>query len=392
MIIIPGGIKNIMVHQDIILIINKRFNTSNQIHQYIKYKWKRKQKLVLTMIQPPKLYVRPRYALISIQLLVGSVVLLLILCTMPLLYIFSYIQYQWYVTRRERVIRGLQRRDKKKLGDITRRSTFIKARHKFFTTESLSRRKSMLLNSVNMHVYDEDAFDESTIELKKTLLSNYSGTYEMICKNVKVVKEEDDIVKVIKFAVRNGLCIRAMGSLFSWPNIVEPSKKIKDEDNTQQKKEEDDMSDGIVLDMKEYNKLLNVLVLPEDEVQEDGTVAIVRVQTGMKVWQLCELLDDLGYALPVLGNVTGQSVGGVSECFETFLLFPSLGMQELTLITCSSTSTVSTGTHGKNIKCGTLSSICQSMTLILADGSKKNIALRDEKGCYSNEPLACAGE
>ena len=27
-------------------------------------------------------------------------------------------------------------------------------------------------------------------------------------------------------------------------------------------------------------------------------------QSGMKVWQLCELLDKLGYALPVLGNVT----------------------------------------------------------------------------------------
>lgn len=69
-------------------------------------------------------------------------------------------------------------------------------------------------------------------------------------------------------------------------------------------------------------------------------------------------------------------------------------MQDLTLIISSSTSTsaVSTGTHGKNVKCGTLSSIVQSMTLVLADGSVKNICLRDEQGCYSKEPLACAGE
>jgi len=55
-------------------------------------------------------------------------------------------------------------------------------------------------------------------------------------------------------------------------------------------------------------------------------------------------------------------------------------------------SAVSTGTHGKNVKCGTLSSLVQSMTLVLADGSIKNICLRDEQGCYSTEPLACAGE
>ena len=338
------------------------------------------------------------HALILVQLLVGSLVLLLILCTMPLLYIFSYIQYQWYVNRRERVIRGLQRRDKKKLEDITRRSTFVQARDKFFTVTSLSCRKSMFLNSVKLHHEDMFDNDESVIEVEQRLLSNYSGTYEMICNNVKVVKEEEDIVKVIKLAVRKGLCIRAMGSLFSWPNIVEPSSKRIDDEDTQQKKEEDDndiesdKSDGIVLDMKEYNKLLNVLVLPEDEVQEDGTVAIVRVQSGMKIWQLCELLDDLGYALPVLGNVTGQSVGGVSKCETFFCCFLLYWYARTYTDHMFINVTVSTGTHGKNIKCGTLSSICQSMTLVLADGSIKNIALRDEQGCYSNEPLACAGE
>lgn len=257
-----------------------------------------------------KLHALTKYALISAQLLVGSIVLLLILCTMPLLYIFSFIQYQWYANRRERVIRGQQRRDKKKLDNILRRSTFVQARHDFFTIDSLSRRTSMFLNSVNVHDHDTDD-DKSTIDVGQGLLSNYSGTYEMICNNIQVVKEEEDIVKAIKFAVRDGLCIRAMGSLFSWPNIVEPSpKRKKEEDDTSNK------SDGIVLDMKGYSKLLKVLVFPEDEVQEDGTVAVVRVQAGMKVWQLCELLDDLGYALPVLGNVTGQSVGGVGK-YET---------------------------------------------------------------------------
>jgi FAD/FMN-containing dehydrogenase len=78
-----------------------------------------------------------------------------------------------------------------------------------------------------------------------------------------------------------------------------------------------------------------------DEPEPDGTVALVTVQAGMKVWQLCDLLDDLGYTIPVLGNVTGQSAGGV----------------------------ISTGTHGKNPRCGSLFSLIQNMRLVLANGN-----------------------
>ena len=82
----------------------------------------------------------------------------------------------------------------------------------------------------------------------------------------------------------------------------------------------------------------------------------------MKVWQLCDLLEDLGYTLPVLGNVTGQSVGGV----------------------------VSTGTHGKNKRFGTISSLVQSMRLVLANGEIKNIAMRDKSGNpLTEDPYAC---
>ena len=82
----------------------------------------------------------------------------------------------------------------------------------------------------------------------------------------------------------------------------------------------------------------------------------------MKVWALCDLLDRLGYALPVLGNVTGQSIGGV----------------------------ISTGTHGKNKRTGTMSSLVQSMRLVLANGEIKNIAMRKASGEFSKEPIACA--
>ena len=87
------------------------------------------------------------------------------------------------------------------------------------------------------------------------------------------------------------------------------------------------------------------------------------IQSGMKMWQLCDLLEELGYALPVLGNVTGQSVGGV----------------------------VSTGSHGKNKRFGTISSIVQSLRLVLANGGIKNIAMRDKDGKpLTEDPYACA--
>lgn len=51
---------------------------------------------------------------------------------------------------------------------------------------------------------------------------------------------------------------------------------------------------------------------------------------------------------------------------------------------------ISTGTHGKNARFGTLSSLVQNMRLVLASGKVKNVALRDRRGGASLDPLACA--
>jgi len=76
-------------------------------------------------------------------------------------------------------------------------------------------------------------------------------------------------------------------------------------------------------------------------------VAFVEVEAGTKIWQLNAALDELGYVLPTLGNVTGQSVGGV----------------------------ISTATHGKRMfgsdgsTIGTLSSLVERVRLVTADGT-----------------------
>jgi len=284
---------------------------------------------------------------VPLQLFVGSLILVIILCILPLLYLTLYARYAYYVNQRERVVRGMQRKDAEPLGDVEApRSKIIE--------DSIGNRRSMFVTGKISLSSRRALIGDLTVDIDERILSNYSGTYKITC-DVVSISEEKDIVEIVKYASREGICIRAMGSLFSWPNIVEPGSRDTDADISARKK-------GIVLDMKPYNKMVKTVVLTEGGIQPDGTVALVKVQSGMKVRQLCEMLDRLGYVLPVLGNVTSQSVGGV----------------------------ISTGTHGKNVRCGTLSSLVQSMTLILASGKVQNVALRDESGNISSDPLSCA--
>ena len=282
-----------------------------------------------------------RAIVVSAQIITGSLVLGIILGILPVLYVIIWLKYKWYVIQRERVIRGLQSKDKESLNDVQVRRDLIQS------GPCRNQKSQYMMREITLSTRFLGRDASLSLKLESRTLSNYSGTYTLAC-DVMNITEEKDIVEIINFANANELGIRAMGSLFSWPDIITPRERNE--------------KSGIVLDMKNYNEMVKVLVLPENEKQSDGTVALVSVQAGMKVWQLCNLLESLGYALPVLGNVTGQSVGGV----------------------------ISTGTHGKNKRFGTLSSIVQSMRLVLANGSIKNIALRDESGKIVMEPYAFA--
>ena len=190
------------------------------------------------------------------QLIVGGLLLGIILCMLPLLYIALWLKYKSYVIQRERVIRGLQRKDGNALDDIEAQGDNVQR-------GSLESRKSQYMtrdSNVSARCFNDDSklFSETRI------LSNYSGTYQVECI-VRNVADEKDIVESINFARNHNLHIRAMGSLFSWPNIVEPSKSRNEED-------------GIVLDMKGYRQMTKLLIFPEEETQSDGTCALITVQ------------------------------------------------------------------------------------------------------------------
>lgn len=204
----------------------------------------------------------------SAQVLLGGLILGIILSTLPLLYVIFFLPYGLYTTQRERVVRGLQRNDRSKLRAVkvsqsrVRRGS-IGRRPSLFCTQTFP-----LSNSIAKSAVDG-------IEVRE--LSNYSGTYKTKHR-VKTIKNENDIVEVVSFAASTGVCIRAMGSLFSWPNIVEPGIKSGTE-----------QTEDIVLDMKGYNRMVKTLVLPETKTQADGTVAFVTVEVRVN----CTSLDEI---------------------------------------------------------------------------------------------------
>lgn len=295
---------------------------------------------------------------VAVQSIVGSLVLLAFCCTLPVCYAVAFLWYKGYTVYRNRAVKGLNIHDK--VHDLdrlkARRSRIVKGEMKnraslyttqqasvcSFTTKSAG--TTMATSTSSNSSLDDRSF---SLHLEEKMLSNNSNTYTMRA-TIKTISSEADIVEAIGWARRHNVSIRAMGSLFSWPEIVQPGDNTKD-------------NQGIVLDLVDYRQTTKTLFL--DEPEPDGTIALVTVQAGMKVWQLCDLLDDLGYAIPVLGNVTGQSVGGV----------------------------ISTGTHGKNPRYGSLSSLVQSMRLVLANGTVKNIALKKLDGkANTQDPLSRA--
>lgn len=297
--------------------------------------------------EPPNTIVSPLQSMwwlaVVLQSIVGSLVLISFCCTLPVFYAVAFLWYKGYCVYRDRAVKGLNIHDKVDLDRLKARRSRIekgemKNRASLFTTQQASVRFTESSSSV-----DDISF---LMHLEEKMLSNNSSTYTMRA-TIKTITFEADIVEAIGWATRHNVSVRAMGSLFSWPEIVQAGDDTKD-------------NQGIVLDLVDYRQMTKTLVL--DEPEPDGTVALVTVQAGMKVWQLCDLLDDLGYALPVLGNVTGQSVGGV----------------------------VSTGTHGKNPRYGSLSSLVQSIRLVLANGTVKNIALKTLDGKATQDPLSRA--
>src|SRR5579872_7378466 len=137
---------------------------------------------------------------------------------------------------------------------------------------------------------------------------NWAGNESCLVKNFYQPTSEEEIVEIIK----NHKKIRFTGSGHSWNSICLTSEAM--------------------INLDEYNKVLGL----------DKEKRQIRVQPGIKLWQLNEYLDKQGFALTNLGSISKQSLAGA----------------------------ISTGTHGTGITYQILGSQIEEFTLIKANREK----------------------
>lgn len=124
-------------------------------------------------------------------------------------------------------------------------------------------------------------------------------------------KTQQEIIEIIQEAKKNNENIKVVGAAHSMSSIA--------------------MTSGTIVNLDYYNKVLDVNI-PQKTI---------KVQAGIRLYQLNFILNAVGLAMQNLGQITEQSIAGATQ-------------------TC---------THGTGIQYGCLSTFILEMDIILANGS-----------------------
>ena len=149
---------------------------------------------------------------------------------------------------------------------------------------------------------------------------NWARNQSCVVKNYFQPETEEEIISLIKTQAK----IRVVGTGHSWNKICLTNDALVNFDN--------------------YNKVL----------QFDKEALKIKVQAGIKLWQLNEYLDKQGCALKNLGSISEQSIAGA----------------------------ISTGTHGTGINYQILGSQIEEFSIIKADGEKVVVNRETDKDLY----------
>ncbi|GAB79376.1 D-arabinono-1,4-lactone oxidase [Austwickia chelonae] len=141
---------------------------------------------------------------------------------------------------------------------------------------------------------------------------NWAGTVEAFPVRRVSVRDEDEVVAVLRGAVEEGLRVKAVGAGHSFTGAA--------------------YTDGVLVDLSALAGLRGVVA--------DGAGARVRVGAGTTLRELNVLLDESGLAVPNLGDIDAQTIAGA----------------------------ISTGTHGTGATFGGLSSFVTALRVVTADG------------------------
>jgi L-gulonolactone oxidase len=169
------------------------------------------------------------------------------------------------------------------------------------------------------------------IHQKNYSFKNWAGNIEAKVPHFYQPESEDEIISIIKKHKK----IRLVGTAHSWSEIC--------------------VSDEALVNLDNYSQILKI----------DKESKTVRVQAGIKLSTLNELLDREGLALQNLGSIATQSLAGA----------------------------ISTGTHGTGIDFQILGSQVVGFSLIKADGEKIIISRETDRDLYNATivNLGCLG-
>jgi L-gulono-1,4-lactone dehydrogenase len=140
---------------------------------------------------------------------------------------------------------------------------------------------------------------------------NWTGDQRCVPARIERPSDRGDLIESVKRAADQGLTVRAVGSGHSFTDVA--------------------CTGGVLLQMDGLDRVL--------DVQRDA--GLVKVEAGVPLRALSELIWGHGLALENLGDIDKQTVSGA----------------------------VATGTHGTGSKFRNLSSLIEAMELILPDGT-----------------------
>jgi len=144
-------------------------------------------------------------------------------------------------------------------------------------------------------------------------ITNWASTYSMTCAQYYQPSTIQEIQDIIHYAKLNNRTIRAVGSGHS-PNDCA-------------------MTNDIIINLDRMNKIINF----------NSNYPCIQVEAGIKLHELTNYLDNLGYAIPNLGSISEQSVAGC----------------------------ICTGTHGTGKQNGLLATYIIELQIVCADGTIK---------------------
>jgi L-gulono-1,4-lactone dehydrogenase len=149
---------------------------------------------------------------------------------------------------------------------------------------------------------------------------NWTGDQRCVPARIERPHDRGDLIEAVKRATDQGLTVRAVGSGHSFADAA--------------------CTGGVLIEMGDLDRIL--------EVQRDA--GLVKVEAGIGLRALSELIWGHGLALENLGDIDKQTISGA----------------------------VATGTHGTGSRFRNLSSVIEAMELVLPDGTLLDVSPASE--------------